>query len=43
MATFAYLEIFAPGKIIVKENGLPERYYMDMVYNLYFDDDSEQT
>jgi len=28
LAATAYLEIFSPGKIIIKEEGLPERYYM---------------
>ena len=27
LAATAYLEVFSPGKIIIKE-GLPERYYM---------------
>jgi len=28
LAATAYLEVFNPGKIIIKEEGLPERYYM---------------
>ena len=28
LAATAYLEVFSPGKIIIKEEGLPERYYM---------------
>ena len=28
LAATAYLEVFSPGKIILKEEGLPERYYM---------------
>ena len=28
LVEFAYLETFKPGKVIIKEGGAPERYYM---------------